>query len=974
MNSATQRVAPSVGATLGRVVGVVDVRLLGPLQVVDGSGVVIDVPGNRPRALLALLALQAPDAVSSDRIIDTLWGEEELRSPDSALHVAVSRLRGSIGDDVIETQPGGYRLGIPVSNSDVERFRRQKKRGLQFLTLGHPAAAGESFRQALAQWRGDALADLRKFEFAEQAARQLTEERLSVVEWLMEAELGAGNHELVVGELSGLVDAFPLREKLWAHLMVALYRSGRQAEALRTYARVRDLLGEELGIEPSPELSDLEERILLHDPVLDDRIDGNQIDWPTETELLNFSAGDVIVDEGAPADTVYWIEAGTVEVCKSTPDGRLAVVTKLGQGHYFGELASLLGTGRTATVRASSPVTVSVHSVDTFRARLGAERTKDETERAPADAVRELIRGGQYLRAYDLASSTIDLGSGDIELCWLGVLALARSGATTQARRRFDSLGLDSIDPSSVSTRLAQDIAGLGARLDKNMALSTTGEDRSGWARRSAKTSASAFQRFGAAYNAVNAATMFLVAGDKERAAEQAKHALESLHDWEQLPPEEQYWDAVTEAEAALVLGDTDRAATALAAAGEASEGNHADRASTLKQLRMVCDLLDVDPALLQPIHNPVVAHFCGHRILPDGQVGRFSVDDEARVAGELRAAFDRLGVGVGFGSLAAGADILAAEALLERGAELQVVLPFDREEFVRTSVAPAGPEWVSRFERCRAASDRVTTAIGGEYLDDPVLFDFCAQIAMGDALMRAQFLETEAHQVAVWDGVPTGGIAGTAVDIGHWQTTGRASTIIHVNPGPPGTNGAQVAPLRRIRSIVFADFAGFSTLTDAQLLVFQDVVMGGLAAAIEPFKPQLLSGRTWGDGLYLVFEEITAAADCALGLQDTIREMDFAGAGLPSLRGMRVAAHATPVFDGWDPIAGSRLFFGAGVTQTARIEPRTPEGEIYTTHPFAALAMLARDSDYECQYVGTMPTAKGYGSLPLFSLRRRTL
>ncbi len=177
---------------------------------------------------------------------------------------------------------------------------------------------------------------------------------------------------------------------------------------------------------------------------------------------------------------------------------------------------------------------------------------------------------------------------------------------------------------------------------------------------------------------------------------------------------------------------------------------------------------------------------------------------------------------------------------------------------------------------------------------------------------------------------------------------------------------------MRRIRSIVYADFAGFSTLTDAQLIVFQDNVMGGLAAAIEPFKAQLLSGRTWGDSLYLVLDDIGAAADCALALQDRIGDMDFGAMGLPTLRGMRVAAHATPVFDGWDPIAGSRLFYGAGVTQTARIEPRTPEGEIYTTHPFAALAMLARDRDYDCQYVGTMPTAKGYGSLPLFALRRR--
>ena len=341
-------------------------------------------------------------------------------------------------------------------------------------------------------------------------------------------------------------------------------------------------------------------------------------------------------------------------------------------------------------------------------------------------------------------------------------------------------------------------------------------------------------------------------------------------------------------------------------------------------------------------------------------------------MAKELAETVERLGVGVGYGSLAAGADILAAEALIDRGAELHVVLPFDRDEFIRTSVAPAGSNWVHRFERLLAEADSVETAVNGEYLDDPILFDFCSQFAMGTTLMRAGYLEADAHQVAVWDGMPTGASAGTAVDIAHWRGTGRPSTVISVGADTKPPGGPPAKPLRRIRGIVFADFAGFSTLSDAQLVTFQDLVMGGLATAIEPFQPQLLSGRTWGDGLYLVFEDIGAAAECALALQEMIGAMDFEEMGLAGIRGIRVAAHATPVFDGWDPIAGTRLFYGSGVTQAARIEPRTPEGEIYTTQPFAALAMLTGDRSYDTQYVGTLPTAKDYGEFPLFALRRR--
>ena len=956
---------------VGRVWGAVDIRLLGGLEVVDSDDLTVKIPGARPRALLALLALHSPQSVSVDRIVDSLWGEDEAEDPESALHVAVSRLRDSIGDDSIETMPGGYRLGIPVANCDIERFRRHVQRGRQLLMLGQPAAAAEGFRHGLAQWRGDPLGDLRKFEFAEQAARELEEERIGAVEALMEAELAAGNHELVVGELSGLVQSFPYREQLWAHLMLALYRSGRQAEALRTYNEVKELLGKEMGIEPSTELADLEERILLHDPVLSGIPDMKGAKWTEEPDLLNFSMGEVIVDEGAPADAIYWIESGQVEVLKTSSDGDDVVLAELGPGRYFGELASLLGTGRTATVRAALPTTVSVHSSDSFRSRLGAERAKDAKKVVPAEEIKSLIDAAQYLEAYDQAMEDIEGGVVDPEVRWLAVLALKRSGATSQARRRYESLGLGSIDMSSLSPRLAKDISGIGPGLEKDMALRHRTEDASGWARRSAEGYEAAFATNPESYLAVNAATMWLVGGEKERAEKSARDTLNALVSWDDLQADDRYWEAVTEAEASLVVGETNRAEEALIRAGEISKGNHSSRAITLLQLRLVCRLVDVDPEILSPIANPAVVHFCGHRVLPPGENGRFPAHDEARVAGDIRETLDLLDAGFGYGSLAAGADIIAAEALLERGAELRVILPFDREEFVRTSVSPAGGNWVQRFDACVRSAKRVTTAIRGEYLDDPVLFDFGAQIAMGDTIRKAHDLAAEAHQIAVWDGVETGGTAGTSVDVARWRSGGRQSTIIPVEPDPVAPAPASDDPVRSIRGIVFGDFAGFSTLSDAQLIIFQEKVMSGLADAIEPYQSEILSGRTWGDSIYLVFDDIAAAASCALTIRDTIREMDFEHMGLGTLGNMRVAAHASPVFDSHDPISGSRLFYGAGVTQTARIEPRTPEGEIYTTYPFASLAALVGNESFDTQYVGRLQTAKGYGSLPLFALHR---
>ena len=944
----------------------VDIRLLGHLEVSDSSGSPIEVPGDRQRALLALLALAYPRPVTSSRLIEELWDGSDTIG-ETNLQVVVSRLRKEIGSKSIKTVSGGYQLDVPTGSVDIGRFRQNTKRGRQLLTLGHPGQAAEAFRQALAQWRGQAMSDLQDFRFAAATEVTLESERIDVVEWLMEAELEAGDHHMVAGELAGLAESHPTRERLWFLLMLALYRSGRQAEALRTYDRVRKMLGEELGLEPSPELADLEERILLHDPSLIADVLEHDVEqgWEEDPHLASFKPGDVIVEEGTPASTVYWIEDGVVEVYHPRPEGDL-VLAKLERGQYFGELASLLGTKRTASVRAIAPTTLSMHTVTSFRKRLGVERV---TSRAnvdlPAD-VEELLRRGDYLRAYDAAWASIDHGVSDPKLRWLAVLSLAKAGATALARRRYSLLGLDTLDRKAMSTRLAEDISALLPRLDKDMALRSVDEDRLMWARRSAEGYRAAYHENPSPYLGTNAATMWLIAGESGSARAMASDVLAHLD------VAETYWDLVTAAEAELVLGNPDRARELLAKAGASGDSDAAARATTLRQLRTVCDVTGTDPVVLAPIANAPVVHYTGHRISAEGEVGRFRSDEEQRVTNELQRTFANLGAGIGYGSLAAGTDILAAESLLALGAELHVVLPFDRDEFVRASVAPAGDGWVERFERCLASATTVTAATDAEYLDDPTLFDFCAQIAMGDALVRADALQTEAIQVAVWDGASHGGPAGTEVDVSRWQGTGNRAIVIGVGESTAPAHPSKSSSLRRVRGLVFADFAGFSALSDAQIITFQEKVMGALAKVVADFDSQILSGRTWGDGIYLVFGDIRAAALCSLALQAAVDEIDFSAIGLPGLRGMRVAAHAAPVFEGWDPIAGNRLFYGSGVTKTARIEPRTPEGEVYVTHAFATLAVLGGDDDFECSYVGTLQAAKGYGPVSLYSLRSR--
>lgn len=346
-----------------------EIRILGELEVLDDRGSPVSVQGERQRELLTLLASAHPRQLTRRRIIDSLWSDENIATPERALQVVVSRLRKAIGADKLRTLPDGYRLDVEAGAIDLDRFRRHAKRGLQMLTLGHPGQASEAFHQALAQWRGPALSEFRHRQAMDEMADGLERERVEVVESLMEAMVQTGDHKLVVGQLESLVEEHPMRERLWYLLMLALYRSGRQVEALDAYSRLRRYLAR-MGIEPSPEIASLEERILLHDPELGTGVpEGDPRSSRDKAEKLTFRPGDLIVEEGTQATAVYWIEEGEVEVFQRTEQHDRILAT-LGEGQYFGELASLLETRRTASVRAVTPTVVSVHNVRTFRDRV----------------------------------------------------------------------------------------------------------------------------------------------------------------------------------------------------------------------------------------------------------------------------------------------------------------------------------------------------------------------------------------------------------------------------------------------------------------------------------------------------------------------------------------------------------------------------------------------------------------------------
>jgi DNA-binding SARP family transcriptional activator len=251
-----------------------DFRILGPLEVLEG-GRPVALGGSRQRALLALLLLHANETLSTDRLIDELWGERPPANAAKTVQMQIFRLRRALASEagnasagLVVTRERGYELTLDAERLDSQRFERLVAEGRSELAGDHPERAVAALEGALSLWRGAPLAEFAYEPFAQREIARLDDLRGAALEQLIEAKLALGGHAEVVGQLEGLVDEHPYRERLRAQLMLALYRSDRQADALQAYQDARRTLVEELGIEPGERLRELERAILAQDPAL----------------------------------------------------------------------------------------------------------------------------------------------------------------------------------------------------------------------------------------------------------------------------------------------------------------------------------------------------------------------------------------------------------------------------------------------------------------------------------------------------------------------------------------------------------------------------------------------------------------------------------------------------------------------------------------------------------------------------------
>ena len=484
------------------------------------------------------------------------------------------------------------------------------------------------------------------------------------------------------------------------------------------------------------------------------------------------------------------------------------------------------------------------------------------------DQVKAAENGGDLFVAYDLATQGLAEHPDSIDLRYLATRTLARSGATDQAAALYAKFDL--------GRSRNGDVAALGARIGKDRALAASA-DRPALLRSAARTYAKIFAVRGNHYPAVNAATLYLLAGDVRYARAFARRALAASARRSAGDETERYYRAATRAEAALILGDLDAAREALQAAARHLHGNFSAAATTRKQLRLVCDATRVSPDLLDIIRPPTVLQYYGPTLVaktPSGGDGRESEFRE-RIAEPLT----RHNIGYAYGSLSAGSDILCAETCLRANVELHVVLPFREDEFVAAMVRPAGSAWVRRFRACLGGAKSVTFATTDSYQGDDSLFTYACRLAMGMAILRAQHLDSAAIHLRLaadgWQPDPVGYDASLKTWHGQGRSSGRVAQAAPIAAArrPRLTRPKHPLPPRFARAVLFGDVKGFSKTPDYLIPVFQRRLMGTIAAALKRFGDHVLYRNSWGDAIYVVIDDPVIAANCTLAIQEALKK-----------------------------------------------------------------------------------------------------
>ena len=627
-------------------------------------------------------------------------------------------------------------------------------------------------------------------------------------------------------------------------------------------------------------------------------------------------------------------------------------------------------------------------SLDTEETLQGLWRHRFEwvrnTERTSA-FVKRAVREGDFLMAYDAAREAVE--EHRLEDVWLQqqmALALAQLGSTAHAQAILKSL-LE-LEPANRET--------LGL-------LGRTYKDEWHANRENTKARDSALEWYQRAfaidppdyYPGINAAALALLSDDRQLASHLATKVMKICQNNLQAPhPEELYWLRATLAEAFLILQQPEEAKKAYRQAAEIKNLSLRELCSTRKQARLLANHIYGRPELFDQCFSiPKLAIFSGHMMdSVNRSARRFAAADEPAIRSAIEKQLEQMNAGISFSSAACGSDIIFLEAMLDRGGNVHVILPWPKEQFIKTSVEIAAEgDWVTRFNKVmdRAASVRVLGEL--QMPGSAIGLDYCNLAMVGLARLYAHSLDLEIAPLAVWDGLP-GEPGGTGSFVRYWRRRGLPPTVI-----PPPSSDAyafavgdsdqkfesgeddfqtwiRASDRYELKAIIFADVTGYSQLSETAVRSFVARFSQRVSSLIAETPHPPINVNTWGDGFFFAFNEVEHAGCFALDLRDLVVMTDWTQFGLPEDLNIRIAVHAGPVYVTFDPVSRQSTFAGAHVVRAARIEPVTRRGEIFATEEFAALSAAEEVTGFNCDFIGTTDLPKKYGSFRLYSLTRR--
>jgi len=606
----------------------------------------------------------------------------------------------------------------------------------------------------------------------------------------------------------------------------------------------------------------------------------------------------------------------------------------------------------------------------------------------------ELYRGladrflevGYPVMACDVTEIGLSDFEGDVHLRHLRALALARSGATADAREILQALRAEG--------QMDEETQGIFARTSKDLWVQGRSPDERLQHLKAAYLGyAAAYQSTGGYWIGINAATLAFLSGDTAAGEIANRVRVQCLAQIDDLPADDhaRYWPLATLGETEMLLGNMAAALNWYKNAVDTSPKAYGNHAVTCRQALLIAEHAGGDlEAVRNTFRLPPVYVFAGHMVdHADRHPPRFPQAMVSTVAEALTAHLAQAGPIIGYGSAACGSDLLFHRIVQDMGGVSHVVLPYGRKEFAVDSVEfVADADWGEHYSAVLDRAD-VSVVSPQRLAHGSGSYEYANEVLLGLARLHAEQLGTELKGLAVWDGKAGDGPGGTAWIVDVWKRQGLDYEIIEldrlaatapavepqVSKKPPASafddTPASIVSGIRMMALLFADVKGYSLISESQIPKFVDELLGMIGEMTRQSPHAPVIKNTWGDALYFVFESVVDAGIFALELAEKIQTKDWSSVGLPESLSMRIGLHAGPVYKIGDPVTQFVSYTGAHVSRAARIEPKTPPGQVYASQAFAALASFDRITDFACDYVGRIPLPKGYGTLPIYHVRR---